>query len=130
MIYSCCFQNAHGLLTCDFLVSLLIPAGFLDLHKSFKNNHLVLSRGIFIESYSFSYSHAQFQGLDTVDANRFLSFPDDAREYGAVRGLLEHLGVESIALITNNPKKVRDLTAEGITVSDRINSVVPLNEHS
>src|ERR1700722_14322473 len=44
----------------------------------------------------------QSRGHDTVDANRMLGLPDDARKYDVARDMLEHLGVASIQLMTNN----------------------------
>ena len=46
------------------------------------------------------------QGVDTVEANRMLGLPDDSREYTAVKDILEDINVQSIGLMTNNPRKV------------------------
>lgn len=62
--------------------------------------------------------------LDTVEANRALGLPDDAREYVAVRDILRFLRVGSIRLITNNPRKIAELERLGIVVSDRISAEV------
>lgn len=62
----------------------------------------------------------QEQGLDTVDANRRLGHPDDARSYEAARDMLADLGVTSIRLLTNNPAKVDALEALGVAVSARV----------
>lgn len=62
----------------------------------------------------------QEKGLDTVDANRALGLPDDCREYSAVRHILADLGVTSIRLMTNNPRKLSELASLGITVTGRI----------
>ena len=52
------------------------------------------------------------QGLDTVDANRALGLPDDVREYTAVANILG-MGIRSIQLMTNNPRKVATLERLG-----------------
>jgi 3,4-dihydroxy 2-butanone 4-phosphate synthase/GTP cyclohydrolase II len=65
---------------------------------------------------------AQDDGADTVDANRHLGLPVDGREYGEAAAVLAALGVRSVRLITNNPRKVSGLRAAGIIVDD----VVPL----
>jgi len=65
-----------------------------------------------------------------VDANRLLGFPDDARRYDVARDMLEHLGIASVRLLTNNPAKVRALRKLGIRVLGRVPIVVPPNKHS
>jgi GTP cyclohydrolase II len=66
----------------------------------------------------------QEEGLDTVDANRALGLPDDAREYGTAAAMLHALGVRSVALLTNNPLKVEGLEAAGVAVSRRVPHLV------
>lgn len=62
----------------------------------------------------------QDQGLDTVDANRALGLPDDARDYGVAAAMLNTLGVPAVRLMTNNPAKVSALTARGVNVTERV----------
>ena len=62
----------------------------------------------------------QDQGLDTVDANLKLGHLADEREYDIAALILNSLQVGSIALITNNPLKIDELTKLGIQVNDRI----------
>ncbi|WP_205229601.1 GTP cyclohydrolase II [Azospira oryzae] len=62
----------------------------------------------------------QDQGLDTVDANRALGLPDDARDYGVAAAMLNTLGVPAVCLMTNNPAKVSALTARGVNVTERV----------
>lgn len=80
-------------------------------------------RGIGIANKIAAY-HLQEQGVDTVDANRKLGLPDDAREYRCVKPILEHLEVRAIALMTNNPRKIRCLRESGVNVVKRIPCVV------
>jgi GTP cyclohydrolase II len=72
----------------------------------------------------------QSKGHDTVDANRLLGLPDDAREYDAAKDMLDHFGVKSIVLMTNNPEKVNKLTALGVKVSARQPVLIAPNRHS
>ena len=58
----------------------------------------------------------QEAGVDTVDAQTELGLPVDAREYGAAVAMLSDLGIDRIALLTNNPVKVAALRGAGITV--------------
>lgn len=59
-------------------------------------------------------------GMDTVDANIHLGHLADEREYDLAALMLESLKVNSVALITNNPQKIDELSRLGITVSKRI----------
>jgi GTP cyclohydrolase II len=72
----------------------------------------------------------QDQGVDTVEANRRLGLPADSRDYEPAADILRILGVPSVALITNNPDKIRGLEAEGIPVRRRIPIVIPSNDHN
>jgi GTP cyclohydrolase II len=68
-------------------------------------------------------------GLDTVEANQFLDMPVDARDYKAAAKIIQILKIRSVVLLTNNPDKIRQLTAEGIAVVDRLPIVIPANRH-
>lgn len=72
----------------------------------------------------------QEHGYDTVEANIALGFRDDEREYSVAAHMLKSLKVKSIRLITNNPKKIEDLTQHGIIVNGRIPHVMQANEHN
>ncbi len=72
----------------------------------------------------------QDQGYDTVDANLALGFRDDEREYSVAAHMLDSLQVKSIRLMTNNPRKIADLTLHGIVVTGRIPLVIPPNPHN
>jgi GTP cyclohydrolase II len=86
-------------------------------------------RGIGLPNKIRAYA-LQSRGLDTVDANRLLGLPDDARDYAAAAALLRHVGVSSVRLITNNPAKVRALRALDFEVEARVPSVVGSNPFS
>jgi GTP cyclohydrolase II len=81
-------------------------------------------RGIGLANKLRAYA-LQAKGADTVDANRLLGLPDDARTYDQSAALLRHLGVTSVRLMTNNPAKARALTDLGVSVVDRVPLVVP-----
>jgi len=74
--------------------------------------------------------HLQSRGYDTVDANRALGLPDDARTYEVVPEMLAHFGVPSISLMTNNPDKLSKLTALGVSVERCLPVVAMTNPHS
>jgi 3,4-dihydroxy 2-butanone 4-phosphate synthase/GTP cyclohydrolase II len=62
----------------------------------------------------------QEQGLDTVDANLQLGLPADLRDYGIGAQILVDLGLSSIRLLTNNPKKISGLAGYGLSVTDQL----------
>jgi GTP cyclohydrolase II len=62
----------------------------------------------------------QEDGEDTIDANRHLGLPPDARSYDASADCLRHLGVRSVRLLTNNPSKVEALRRAGIDVETTV----------
>jgi GTP cyclohydrolase II len=86
-------------------------------------------RGIGLANKIRAYA-LQARGHDTVDANRMLGLPDDARRYDVARDMLEFLGVESVRLMTNNPEKVSALRALGVEVVSRVPVIVAPNAHS
>jgi 3,4-dihydroxy 2-butanone 4-phosphate synthase/GTP cyclohydrolase II len=62
----------------------------------------------------------QDEGHDTVDANRELGFPADARSYAPAADVLAELDVERVRLLTNNPEKVQALEDAGLRVEERV----------
>jgi len=86
-------------------------------------------RGIGLANKIAAYA-LQEQGHDTVDANRLLGLPDDARRYEAAADILTDLGIQSIQLMTNNPRKVEKLTELGVRIEGRIPVRVKGNPHS
>ncbi|HEX4108920.1 MAG TPA: bifunctional 3,4-dihydroxy-2-butanone-4-phosphate synthase/GTP cyclohydrolase II [Solirubrobacteraceae bacterium] len=59
-------------------------------------------------------------GLDTVDANLALDLPVDLRDYGIGAQILVDLGLSSIRILTNNPKKIRGLEGHGLSVTAQV----------
>jgi GTP cyclohydrolase II len=72
----------------------------------------------------------QDQGFDTVDANLRLGFGDDERHFGVAAQMLRLLAQEEVRLLTNNPRKVAGLEAEGVRVSARVSLKVASNAHN
>jgi len=86
-------------------------------------------RGIGLVNKLRAYA-LQDRGLDTVDSNLRLGFEDDERDYAHAAAILRSLGIEEVRLLTNNPRKVDALQAEGIRVADRVAHHMPANPHN
>ncbi len=72
----------------------------------------------------------QDDGADTVEANEALGFGADLRDYSICRPMLEHLGIERLRLMTNNPRKVQALEELGFAVLERLPLETPHNPHN
>jgi 3,4-dihydroxy 2-butanone 4-phosphate synthase / GTP cyclohydrolase II len=69
----------------------------------------------------------QEEGLDTVEANLELGFPADAREWGIGNQILADLGLTTIRILTNNPRKLAGIEGFGLTVVEQVPLEVPPN---
>jgi GTP cyclohydrolase II len=69
----------------------------------------------------------QDAGLDTIDADRYLGFCADERDFGPAVAMLRQLGISRIRLLTNNPHKIDFLRRAGLTVADRVALLAPVN---
>lgn len=69
-------------------------------------------------------------GADTVEANERLGFKADQRDYAICLPMLEHLGITALKLMTNNPRKVKALTAMGINIAARVPLHTGHNPHN
>jgi 3,4-dihydroxy 2-butanone 4-phosphate synthase/GTP cyclohydrolase II len=69
----------------------------------------------------------QEQGMDTVEANLELGFPADARDYGIGNQILADLGLTTLRILTNNPKKLTGIDGFGLTVVEQVPIEVPPN---
>lgn len=86
-------------------------------------------RGIGLLNKLHAYK-LQEEGLDTVDANLKLGLPADLRDYGIGAQILVDLGLSSMRLLTNNPKKIVGLEGYGLRVTDQVPIVHEPNEHN
>ncbi len=87
-------------------------------------------RGIGLANKLKAYQ-LQDQGMDTVEANNHLGFAADLRNFDVAAQILEVLGVSSVKLMTNNPRKVDTLQAHGVNIEERVpvrSDVQPENE--
>jgi len=120
--------DVAGSLRCDCREQLEAALGYIGQ----QNFGLLLylrqeGRGIGLSNKIKAYA-LQEEGLDTFDANRALGFREDERDYRIAAHMLSSLNVRSIKLLTNNPKKIKQLTDLGINVVERIPLIVQPNE--
>lgn len=131
-VHDACFTSeVLGSLKCDCAEQLQLALA----HIQSEGTGIVIylqqeGRGIGLANKIAAYALQEKKGLDTVDANRALGLPDDCREYTSVATILAGLGVGSVRLMTNNPRKVRLLQELGVRVTGRIPCLVQAQEFS
>ena len=126
----CLTGDALGSLRCDCRDQL--EAALTAIGRLEKGIVLYLrqeGRGIGLANKIRAYS-LQDAGLDTVEANLALGFRDDERDYEVAAHMLMSLKVQSIQLMTNNPRKIDDLKRYGVRVNGRLPHVLPSNPYN
>ena len=86
-------------------------------------------RGIGLHNKIRSYG-LQDKGMDTVEANTALGFKPDLREYGIGAQILVDLGLSTLKILTNNPRKIVGIEGYGLKVTHRVPLQVPSTKHN
>jgi len=102
------------------------------INKMSDNGGIILylrqeGRGIGLYNKIDAY-RLQSEGLDTYAANRKLGFEDDQRDFTEAAQMLEALNVNRIRLVTNNPKKVRELAEHGIDIVEVVHTLAHIKD--
>ncbi len=127
-IHSECFTgDVLGSKKCDCAEQLVASLDYISEHGGIVLYMRQEGRGIGLINKLKAYK-LQNQGLDTVEANTQLGFDDDSRDYGLSAQMLRDLGVNSVRLMTNNPRKIQGLKDHGINVSGRVQLQIKPNE--
>jgi len=74
--------------------------------------------------------HLQDLGADTVEANQKLGFAADLRDYSLCDPMLKHLGIESVRLMTNNPRKISAMEGMNVRVEEHVPLIVKRNPYN
>ena len=126
----CLTGDVFGSLRCD--CGEQIEMALTILGKEGKGVFLYMrqeGRGIGLHNKIKAYS-LQDGGLDTVEANRSLGFEPDLRHYGIGAQILQDLGVKTLRLLTNNPRKVAGISGFGLEIVERVPVEATVNDEN
>ncbi len=134
-VHSSCYTgDLLASLRCDCRDQLQESIKFISKAEGFSGGYILYlmqeGRGIGLANKIKAYNFQQLEGLDTVESNLKLGFKDDERSFLPAIKMLEFFKVNSISLITNNPKKAQDMEKLGIKVEKTIHTIFAINEYN
>ncbi|MFT5700557.1 MAG: 3,4-dihydroxy 2-butanone 4-phosphate synthase/GTP cyclohydrolase II [Desulforhopalus sp.] len=127
----CLTGDVFGSARCDCGDQLQTAMKMIDV----KGSGIILymrqeGRGIGLVNKLKAYCLQDEEGVDTVEANHRLGFKSDLRDYGIGAQILRDLGVNKMAILTNNPKKIVGLEGYGIKVVERLPLEMPAGKEN
>lgn len=125
----CLTGDTFGSLKCDCQNQLDLALKFIAKEGGIIIYHRQEGRNIGLLNKVNAYC-LQDQGRNTIEANLDLGFGEDDRDYSVLKDIFADLGIKSIKLITNNPKKIEYIESLGITIQERIPAITAVNKHN
>ena len=125
----CLTGDALGSRKCDCQEQLNLALDFIAKNGGLVIYHKQEGRNIGLFNKVNAYS-LQDLGRNTIEANLELGFKEDERDYSIVGHIFEDLGIKTLKLITNNPKKLDYVKSLGVEIKERIPAITNSNKYN
>ncbi|MDD3008623.1 MAG: GTP cyclohydrolase II [Arcobacter sp.] len=125
----CLTGDTLGSLKCDCQNQLDLSLKFISEQGGLVIYHRQEGRNIGLVNKINAYA-LQDLGRNTIEANLELGFKEDERDYSIVGYIFEDLGIKTLKLITNNPKKLDYVKSLGVEIKERIPAITKINKYN